>query len=172
MQERYGKNNAGMRLLTARRLVEAGVRYVSVSVGGWDFHENIANRMRGAVPPLDKAYAALISDLDERGLLDTTLVLLTTEFGRTAKVNPRGGRDHWPSVFSTLLAGGGLKRGYVHGSSDSTGSEVESKAVTPEDIARTLYTLVGVDPDRQLLAGAGRPLSIISGGRVLRALMA
>src|SRR5690606_36400914 len=123
MRNRYGKNPAGMRMLMCRRLVEAGVCFVSMSYGGWDHHANIRNGVQGQIPPLDQAYAALITDLEERGLLDSTLVMLTTEFGRTPKINRDGGRDHWPKVFSVVLAGGGIKRGRVYGSFDATASD-------------------------------------------------
>ncbi|MDA1266392.1 MAG: DUF1501 domain-containing protein, partial [Planctomycetota bacterium] len=117
------------------------------------------------------AFAMLIRDLDERGLLDRTLVILTTEFGRTPKINQTGGRDHWPGVFSMAMAGGGVKRGYVHGSSDTTATAVESKGVTPEDMARTVYTLIGINPDKELLSGGNRPLRLVKGGRILRDLL-
>lgn len=172
LRDRYGRHAAGQRLLMARRLVEAGVRYVTVGVGGWDHHERIARAVRDQLRPLDQAFAMLIRDLDERGLLERTLVLLTTEFGRTPKVNPKGGRDHWPGVFSIVLAGGGVKRGYVHGASDSTATAVERQAVGPEDLARTVFTLIGVNPDRELIAGGSRPLRLVNGGRVLRDLLA
>ncbi|MGD2017923.1 MAG: DUF1501 domain-containing protein [Planctomycetota bacterium] len=172
LRERYGKGGAGQRLLMARRLVESGVRYVTVSLGSWDMHQRISRGMGQQFPAVDRAFAALVADLDERGLLDSTLVLLTTEFGRTPKLNPTGGRDHWPRVFSVVMAGGGVKRGYVHGRSDATASEVEEKAVGPEDLARTIYTLIGVDPDRTLLAGGNRPLQLVKGGRVIREVLA
>lgn len=171
-RDNYGRHAAGSRLLMARRLVEAGVRYVTVNVGGWDHHEQIARRINSPLRELDQAYANLIVDLESRGLLERTLVMITTEFGRTPRVNPQGGRDHWPGVFSVVLAGGGMKRGYVHGSSDSTASAVDSKGVTPEDLARTMFTLIGVDPNKELMAGGNRPLSLVDGGRVLRDLLA
>lgn len=168
LRERYGKHGAGQRLLLARRLIQAGVRYVTVTVGGWDHHERINDRIREQLDPLDQAYSALIEDLDGLEMLDDTLVLLTTEFGRTPKINDNGGRDHWPGVFSIALAGGGIRRGYVHGSSDSTASAVESKAVTPEDLSRTIFTLIGVNPDKDLIAGGNRPLRLVKGGRLLK----
>ena len=171
VRDEYGRNQSGQRLLMARRLVEAGVRYVTVSVGGWDHHEQIARRVGEQLRPLDQAFAMLIRDLDERGLLDRTLVILTTEFGRTPKINQTGGRDHWPGVFSMAMAGGGVKRGYVHGSSDTTATAVESKGVTPEDMARTVYTLIGINPDKELLSGGNRPLRLVKGGRILRDLL-
>jgi uncharacterized protein (DUF1501 family) len=171
VRDAYGRHAAGQRLLMCRRLIEAGVRYVTVTVGGWDHHEQIARRIPDQLRPLDQAFAQLIVDLDQRGLLERTLVLLTTEFGRTPRVNPNGGRDHWPGVFSIVMAGGGVKRGYVHGSSDPTASAVDAKAVGPEDLARTIFTLIGVDPDKALSAGS-RPIRLVKGGRVLRDLLA
>ena len=112
-------------MLLARRLVESGVRFVSLTYGGWDHHDNIKGAFGRQMPDFDRAYAALISDLDERGLLDSTLVLVTTEFGRTPKINATAGRDHYPKVFSIVMAGGGIKRGLVHGASDPTGGEPE-----------------------------------------------
>src|SRR5204862_2242855 len=124
---------AGMRMMLARRLVEAGVRFVSMTYGGWDHHDNIKNAMNNQVPKFDRAFAALIRDLDQRGLLDTTLVMVTTEFGRTPKINSTAGRDHYPKVFSIALAGGGIKRGQVHGSSDPTGGEPDENPLTVPD---------------------------------------
>ena len=172
LRDRYGRHAAGQRLCLARRLVEHGVRWVTVTIGGWDHHQNIARAIRDQLRPLDQAYATLIADLDERGLLDRTLVLLASEFGRTPKINRNGGRDHWPGVFSVALAGGGVKRGYVHGASDATASAVDQKAVGPQDLARTLCTLVGVDPDKRLMAGGNRPLNIVKDGRVVRDVLA
>jgi hypothetical protein len=172
LRDLYGRNAAGQRLLMARRLVEKGVRFVTVNVGGWDMHDQISQRMKREFPPVDQAFAALIDDLDQRGMLDSTLVLFTTEFGRTPKVNKDGGRDHWPRVFSVALAGGGVKRGHVHGASDSTATGVEEQGVGPEDLARTVFTLIGVDPNKQLLAGGNRPLLLVKGGRVMRDVLA
>ncbi|MCA9298534.1 MAG: DUF1501 domain-containing protein [Phycisphaerales bacterium] len=172
LRDSYGRHAAGQRLLLARRLVEAGVRFVSLEYGGWDMHQDINGAMNRAVPPLDQAYAMLIRDLDERGLLDSTLVLLTTEFGRTPKLNPDGGRDHWPRVYSIAMAGGGVKRGYVHGRSDSTASEVEEHGVGPESFARTVFSLMGIDPDKSLMAPGNRPVRIVSGGSMLTEILA
>ena len=119
IKERYGKNTAGQRMLLSRRLVESGVRFVSMTYGGWDNHQNIEAAFNNQGPVLDQAFAALISDLDERGLLDSTLVMMSSEFGRTPKINKDSGRDHYPRVFSVVLAGGGITRGQVYGSSDA-----------------------------------------------------
>ncbi len=171
IRERYGKNPAGMRMLMCRRLVEAGVRFVSMSFGGWDHHANLRAGVQSQIPPLDQAFATLINDLDERGMLDSTLVMLTTEFGRTPKINRDGGRDHWPKVFSVVLAGGGIKRGQVYGSSDATGSDPENDPLSVEDLATTVYHQMGIDANKELMAPGGRPIEIVKGGKVVEALL-
>jgi len=172
LRDTYGRNEAGQRMLLARRLVEAGVRFVSLSYGGWDHHDNIKNGMAGGLPQFDQAFAALINDLETRGLLQSTLVMVTTEFGRTPKINATGGRDHWPKVFSIVLAGAGTKRGLVYGSSDPTGAEPENNPLTVEDFACTLYTQLGIDPDKALLAPGNRPVRIVYGGQLAKELLA
>jgi uncharacterized protein (DUF1501 family) len=172
IKEKYGRNQAGMRMLMARRLVEGGVRFVSMTYGGWDHHTNIAGAIRRQLPPLDKALAALINDLAERNMLDETLVMVTTEFGRTPKINKDNGRDHWPKVFSIMLAGGGIKKGTIYGSSDATGAEPENDPLTVEDLSATVYTLMGIDPDKRLIAPGNRPIDIVRGGRAVADLMA
>lgn len=161
----YGTNAAGMRMLLSRRLVEAGVRFVSMTYGGWDMHNNIINGINTQLPPFDKAYAALISDLEDRGLLESTTVVVASEFGRTPKLNKDAGRDHWPKVFSSVLAGGGIKRGLAYGASDATSNDVESDPVTPEAWAATIYHLLGIDYTKALLAPGGRPVKIIDGAK-------
>ena len=172
MKEAYGLNQAGQRLLMARRLVEAGVRFVSVTYGGWDMHTGIAGGMSKQLPQFDQAYATLINDLDQRGLLDSTIVMISSEFGRTPKINKDAGRDHWPRVFSVVFAGGGFKRGHVYGSSDATGSDVETDPLTIENLAATLYTQLGIDPDAKLQASGGRPVSIVYNGQPVKDLLA
>lgn len=172
MKEAYGMNQAGQRLLMARRLVEAGVRFVSVTYGGWDMHTGIANGMSKQLPQFDQAYATLINDLDQRGLLDSTLVMISSEFGRTPKINKDAGRDHWPRVFSVVFAGGGFKRGHVYGSSDATGSDVDSNPLSIENLAATLYTQLGINPEAKLMASGGRPVSIVDKGQVISDLLA
>ncbi|MFK7735416.1 MAG: DUF1501 domain-containing protein [Pirellulaceae bacterium] len=172
MRDRYGRNQAGQRLLLARRLVEAGARFVSLTYGGWDMHRDITGNFRRTMPPLDQALAALLSDLDSRGLLDSTLVIVSSEFGRTPKINSDAGRDHWPKVFSAMLAGGGIKRGYVHGASDPTGAEPDLDAVSPENLATTMYHLLGIVADKELMAPGDRPVEIVDGGKVLKDLLA
>ena len=167
MKERYGVNAPGQRMLLARRLVEAGVRFVSMTAGGWDHHDNIKGAIESNLPPVDQALAALISDLDERGLLDSTMVLVTSEFGRTPKINNNAGRDHWPRVFSVMLAGGGVKRGMIYGSSDALGGEPEEDRVGVEDLAQTIYNQLGITGDKELMAPGDRPIEIVDGGRIL-----
>ena len=168
----YGNNAAGMRMLMARRLVEAGTRFVSLTYGGWDHHDNIQNAMNGQLPAFDQAYAALITDLDQRGLLDSTMVVVSSEFGRTPKINATAGRDHWPKVFSVVLAGGGIKKGIVYGSSDATASEPEDHPLTVEDFATTIYHQMGITADKELMAPGDRPMEIVDGGHVVKELIA
>jgi hypothetical protein len=172
LKDEYGRNEAGMRLLMARRLVESGVRFVSVTYGGWDHHDNIQGAMGGQVPNFDKAYARLINDLSERGLLDSTLVMVTSEFGRTPKINATAGRDHWPKVFSVVLAGGGLKKGMVYGSSDALGAEPENDPMTVENLATTVYHQLGINSDKELMAPGARPIEIVDGGNVITDIVA
>lgn len=172
LRDDYGRNQAGQRMLLARRLVEAGVRFVSLTYGGWDHHDNIQRANNQQMPPFDQAFAMLIKDLEQRGMLDSTLVMVSSEFGRTPKINATAGRDHWPKVFSIALAGGGVKRGYVHGTSDATGSEPESDPLTVENLAATVYSLVGVDPEKALMSPGGRPQKIVYGGEVEKDLLA
>ena len=159
-KEAYGLNSAGQRFLLARRLVEAGTRFVTVTYGGWDHHNNIKDNITRQLQPFDQAYAQLITDLDQRGLLDSTLVIVSSEFGRTPKINATAGRDHWPKVFSIAMAGGGIKRGYVHGMSDPTGSEPEEDPFTNDTMAATVFHLLGIDPDKDLMASGNRPIKI------------
>jgi hypothetical protein len=171
LREEYGSNQAGMRMMLARRLVEAGVRFVSLTYGGWDHHDNIKNAMNNQMPKFDQAFAALIRDLDQRGLLDSTLVMVTTEFGRTPKINSTAGRDHYPKVFSIALAGGGIKRGHIHGASDPTGGEPESNPLTVPDLAATIYNQLGIQWDKTLLAPGNRPIAIVKDGEVQKGLL-
>lgn len=171
MRDRYGRHAPGQRMLLARRLVEAGVRFVSMTAGGWDHHNNIKNAMQSNLPPVDHALAALINDLDDRGMLDSTLVMVTSEFGRTPKINATAGRDHWPRVFSVMLAGGGVKRGVIHGSSDALGGEPEEDRVEVPDLATTVYNQLGITGDKELMAPGARPIEIVDGGRILDELL-
>ena len=168
VKERYGKNEAGLRMLLARRLVESGVRFVSLTYGGWDHHQNIETGFSKQAPQLDKAFATLISDLDERGMLDSTLVILSSEFGRTPKINKDNGRDHYPRVFSVALAGGGITRGNIYGSSDAFATAPEDNPLSVEDLASTIYDRIGIVADKELMAPGGRPMEIVDGGKVIK----
>jgi uncharacterized protein (DUF1501 family) len=171
VRDQYGRNQAGQRMLLARRLVEAGVRFVSLTYGGWDHHNDIKNGFAQQAPSLDKAYATLIRDLDNRGLLKSTLVMVSSEFGRTPKVNKNNGRDHWPRVFSVLLAGGGIKEGQVYGASNAFASEPEEDPLTVEDLTTTVYNQLGIVGDKELMAPGDRPIEIVNGGNVVDALL-
>src|SRR3954470_5461071 len=168
----YGKTQAGGRLLLARRLVEAGVRFVSTTYGGWDHHANIAPAFKKQMPDFDTAFAALINDLEQRKLLDSTLVMVSSEFGRTPKINKDAGRDHWPRVFSVVLAGGGVKRGMIYGSSDATGGEPNIDPMGIEDLSATLYHQIGIDPEKRLISPGNRPIDIVRGGKVVKEILA
>jgi len=171
IKDEYGRNEAGLRMLMCRRLVEAGVRFVSTTYGGWDHHTNLVAGFKQQMPPFDKALSALILDLELRGMLDTTLIMVTTEFGRSPKINKDNGRDHWPRVFSIVLAGGGIKKGLIYGSSDATASEPNKDALTVEDMATTVYNQLGIVTDKELMAPGGRPIEIVKDGKVIQALL-
>jgi hypothetical protein len=170
LRNRYGRKTIGQSCLLARRLIERGVPFVTVNNRGWDTHQDLYTRLKegytgakipvGLIPSLDLALSALIADLDERGLLEETLVVVMSEFGRTPKLNTSGGRDHWPRVFSVALAGGGIQGGQVIGASDSVGESPADRPVTPSDLAATIYRLLGIDPQRELHTPDGRPVRI------------
>ena len=166
IKDEYGRNPAGMRMLLARRLVESGVRFVTLTYGSWDHHDAIETNMRTNAAPFDQGFATLIRDLDRRGLLASTLVCVGTEFGRTPKINPTAGRDHWPKVFSIVMAGGGIKAGIVHGSSNATASEPEDNPLSVEDWATTIYDRLGIDARKELMSPGARPVEIVDGGTV------
>jgi len=172
LRDRYGRNAAGQRMLMARRLVEAGVRMVTLTYGSWDMHNAVTPGMRSQMPALDQALATLLLDLEERGSLQRTLVMVSSEFGRTPKINQTAGRDHWPKVFSVLLAGGGIKGGLIHGMSDASAAEPELDPVGPEDLATTMYHQLGIIADKELMAPGDRPVEIVDGGHVIKPLVA
>ncbi|MFM7160485.1 MAG: DUF1501 domain-containing protein, partial [Planctomycetaceae bacterium] len=182
VRERYGfepafdpgaSNRCGapawsQRILLARRLIEAGVRLVTVDLRWWDTHvQGFDSLRRGFLPRWDRAFSALVTDLRERGLLETTLVVAWGEFGRTPRVNNDAGRDHYPNVFSAALAGGPVRGGRVLGASDSKGAFPKSTPKTPQDVLATMYRHLGVDPHRQYLNNAGRPIPVLPSGHPL-----
>ncbi|MDG1896600.1 MAG: DUF1501 domain-containing protein [Fuerstiella sp.] len=170
VRRRYGNKSIGQCCLLARRLVERGVPFVTVNSRGWDTHTDMYTRLKegftgakvsvGLIPSLDLALTGLIQDLNDRRMLDETLIVVMGEFGRTPKLNTAGGRDHWPRVFSALLAGGGVPGGQVIGSSDSVGEGPKNRPVTPADLAATIYTLLGIDPKLELHTDDGRPVRV------------
>lgn len=162
----------GGRLLMARRLVAAGVRFVSVDYGGWDNHNSIRNAYLDKGPALDHAIAGLITDLDQRGMLEDTLVMVTTEFGRTPRINTSSGRDHWARSYSMILAGGGITRGQIYGASDATASTPARNPVALEDFLCTIYHQMGIDSNKELLAFGTRPIEIVKDGKVVKGLIA
>jgi hypothetical protein len=172
LRDQYGRNAAGQRMLMARRLVEAGVRFVSMTYGGWDMHGSIKQSMGAQLPIFDQAFAMLISDLSQRGLLDSTLIMVSSEFGRTPKINATAGRDHWPKVFSVVLAGGGIKKGFIYGSSDATATEPDEDPLSVEDLAMTVYQQLGIDAEKKLMAPGNRPIDIVREGKVRKELIA
>jgi uncharacterized protein (DUF1501 family) len=166
------RNGGAARFLIARRLIEAGARFVSVTFGSWDTHAFHYRGIEAQMPVLDIALAGLITDLDQRGLLDSTLVVVNSEFGRTPKVNAGGGRDHWPRVFSIVMAGGGVKRGQVYGASDALAAEPANTPLGVEDYAHTLYHLVGIDAKKDLMSPGNRPQQIVMNGKIMKGLLA
>ncbi|MEX2173229.1 MAG: DUF1501 domain-containing protein [Pirellulaceae bacterium] len=176
-RERYGRTQFGQSCLLSRRLVEAGVRLVQVNWHRgpdepsdnpcWDSHTDETKRLKEVlIPPMDNAFAALLSDLEQRGLLDETLVVCLSEFGRSPRFNARGGRDHWGSVFSVALAGGGIRGGVVHGVSDKLGAYPQDGLVKPEDITATIFHCLGIAPQSEMHDAQGRPHALSNGQKI------
>jgi hypothetical protein len=168
---RYHPKGLAERLIVARRLVESGVRFVTVNYGAWDCHVDVKSNSLDQMPALDAAIAGMVTDLEQRGLLETTIFWVTSEFGRTPKVNRDGGRDHWARNYSNLIAGGGFTRGQFYGASDATGAEPARDAVPLEDLLFTIYHQLGIDANKELLAFGTRPIEIIKGGKLVKGLL-
>jgi len=166
-RDKYGKNSFGQGCLLARRLVQNGVRFVEVQLGGWDMHNYIDDAMTKTGTVMDTAFAALISDLKSHGLLDSTLIVMGSEFGRTPTINENSGRDHYPKVYSTVFAGGGVKGGYVHGSSDKEGREVADKQVTVQDFIATIGAAMGLPISEVVMSPSGRPFTVGDKGKAV-----
>lgn len=179
LRDRYMRHEWGQSALVARRLVEAGVRFVTLTFGGWDFHSSLEKGMHRVLPVLDAAVGSLIEDLDMRGLLDSTIVMVMGEFGRTPRMNnagiagvdPHPGRDHWGNVMSVLIGGGGLAKGRIVGSSNSRGEVPKDRPIRPQDLIVTLYHQLGLDPETTFLNRSGRPVAIGGDGRVVHELL-
>lgn len=169
-RDRYGRNQFGQRLLLARRLVEAGVGVVTASDFAWDDHLNIFPNLKQRLPAFDQGLSAFLVDLDERGLLDSTLVIVMGEFGRTPKINANRGRDHWANAFSVLLAGGGVRGGQTIGASDKDGAYPLARPVAPEDLIHSIYVLLAIDPTQFLPSASGRDIQIVRDGAFIKEL--
>jgi uncharacterized protein (DUF1501 family) len=168
-RERYGRTEFGQRCLLARRLAEAGVPMINVSychtpAGSWDTHsQNFKQMKQSLAPTFDAAFSALVEDLADRGMLDETLVLVNAEFGRTPAINRNAGRDHWPWVYSLVLAGAGIQAGTVYGASDNSAAYPTDRPHHPKDLAATIYHLLGVTPDSIIREPSGRPHQLVVG---------
>jgi uncharacterized protein (DUF1501 family) len=159
--------------LLALRLIDSGVRFATVTYGGWDTHQDNWNRLKNTqLPPLDAGLSALFNQLEARGLLETTSVFVTGEFGRTPKINARVGRDHWPRAMFCLLAGGGMKGGQVIGASDANGMGPAAEAITPDMVAASFYRSLGIDYTKEYNTSTGRPVMIVREGSVINQLFA
>jgi hypothetical protein len=172
-RERYGMSGFGQGALVARRLVQAGVRFVTIGLGGWDTHaKNFEQLAKNNLPTLDQTLSALIEDLAYRGMLERTIVYCAGEFGRTPKINGNAGRDHWARSIAVALAGGGFKGGYVHGSTDGQGMAPATEPCTPDDVSATIMHCLGIDPHQELKTGTGRPIQLFREGTVIAKLLA
>ncbi len=172
--EKFGDSGFGQSCMLATRLVESGVRFVTVSTGGWDTHSNNWTNLKSKLlPPLDQGLAALFSGLQEKGLLESTAVFVTGEFGRTPKINTtRGGRDHYPRCMFMLMAGGGIQGGRVIGESNENATEPLHEAISPDDAAASFYHALGIDHTKEYHTNAGRPVMIVRDGNVIKSLFA
>ncbi len=172
LRERYGREKLGQRMLLARRMIEAGTRFVTITdLYGWDTHQDNFKRMRKNIPIVDRCLSALLEDLADRGLLDETLVMMFGEFGRTPKINDKSGRDHWPQAMSIILAGAGIPSGFIYGKTDENAGYVTDKSHSPADLACTLYDLMGINPHKTYPAANDQPTPIVRGGTPIQAIL-
>jgi hypothetical protein len=170
LRDRYGRNTFGQSALLGRRLIERGVRFVTINYGGWDHHAKVFEGLDRKLPELDQGLSALIEDMHSRGLLADTLVTVFGEFGRTPKINKDAGRDHWAPAASLLFCGAGVREGQVIGSTDNQGAYVTRRPIAPADVAWTIYDSLGIDPHKMLTAPDGRPVHILDSGETVREL--
>ena len=172
VRARYGNDAFGQSGLAARRLIEAGVRFVTITLGGWDTHgQNFQALKQRLLPPVDRTLSALVEDLSDRGLLDSTIVYCAGEFNRTPTINKNAGRDHWARSMAVFLAGGGLAKGYAHGTTGATGMAPANEPCTPDDVAATVFQCLGIDGHHELTTSTGRPMSLFREGKAIAKLM-
>jgi hypothetical protein len=172
VRDRYGRTEFGQSCLLARRLVEAGVRFITVAMGGWDTHsDNFKQLKDNLMTPLDNGYSALLEDLQQRGLLDSTLVIWMGEFGRTPKVNQLAGRDHWPDTGCVLFSGAGVRGGQAIGKTDAEGGKPVERKVAPEEVVTTVYQKLGINWDKEYMTPQNRPVKIVTGGEPIKELV-
>lgn len=172
VRETYGTSPFGRCGLTARRLIEAGARFVTVGLNGWDTHGgNFRTLRQQLLPQLDRVLAALVTDLSERGLLDQTVVYCAGEFGRTPRINGQAGRDHWARSMAVFLAGGGVKGGTVYGATDVNGTAPDADGCSPADVSATVLSLLGIEPTREVRTPTGRPVALFREGKVIDSLL-
>jgi len=173
MRARYGDHGLGQSCLLARRLVQAGARFVTILDSSWDTHQNNFFELQThRLPKLNQAIPVLIEDLKQRGLWEETLLVVMGDFGRTPKVNANQGRDHWPRAASAIVAGGPIRGGAVVGATDERGEQVVERPVTPQDLAATIYTALGIDPSAEMQTSDGRPVRLVNGGEPIREVLA
>jgi hypothetical protein len=172
LRDEYGRDNFGQGCLLARRLLERDVRFVEVQLGGWDMHVDAFESIAEKGPIVDNAVSALLDDLQRTGLLDETVVVLTSEFGRSPRINERAGRDHHPAAFSSLIAGAGIRGGYVHGASDERGHYVEDGEVTVEDFNATIAQALGIPLDKAEYSASRRPFKVANEGQPVKEVFA
>jgi hypothetical protein len=172
VRDAYGRGEFGTGCLVARRLIETGVTFVEVSLGNWDTHDNNGQKCADLCGQLDQPFAYLLEDLSQRGMLDRTLVVWMGEFGRTPRLNPRGGRDHYPRAFSAALAGGGVRGGQVIGATSASGEDVDDAPVTEKDFLQTIYKSLKIDARKENMSPIGRPIKLVDGGEPVAAAFA
>ncbi|MBM3993248.1 MAG: DUF1501 domain-containing protein [Planctomycetes bacterium] len=173
LRTRYGADNFGQAALIARRLIEAGVRFVTITLGGWDTHgQNFTALRTRLLPQVDRTLGALVDDLAEKRLLQNTIVYCAGEFNRTPVINRNAGRDHWARSMAVFLAGGGIRAGYAHGTTDSRGMAPANEPCTPDDVAATIFHCLGIDGYHELMTASGRPMNLFREGRVISRLVA
>jgi uncharacterized protein (DUF1501 family) len=171
MREAYGKTQFGNGCLLARRLIESGVTFIEIDLGGWDTHADNSAKTKELAGQVDQPFAQLIADLKQRGMLDSTVIMWMGEFGRTPIINPRGGRDHYPRAFNAVVAGGGLRGGQVIGETDKAGTEVTSNPVTVQDLFQSVCKSLKIDATKENMSPIGRPIKVVDGGKPVKELV-